>query len=208
MEQMPQNHTDEKDNDLLIERIGHLTRMLRDGMHELGLDKTIQEAAQAIPDARDRLRYVAHMTEQAATTVLAATEVAQPIQDDLSIQAKALTQKLQDRVNQADPDPVDIELAQFLQQAQAGSEKTNSLLMEIMMAQGFQDLTGQVIMKMMDLVSVIERELVEVLLESIPPARREEAAASLLNGPQVNPNKPDVVSDQDQVDDLLSSLGF
>ena len=50
----------------LFQRIGALTRMLRDNMRELGLDKEIERAAQAIPDARDRLSYIASMTEQAA----------------------------------------------------------------------------------------------------------------------------------------------
>ena len=40
----------------LIFRIGKLTRMLRDNMRELGLDKEIEKAAEAIPDARDRLQ--------------------------------------------------------------------------------------------------------------------------------------------------------
>ncbi|EGA06373.1 protein phosphatase CheZ, partial [Salmonella enterica] len=39
----------------IIARIGSLTRMLRDSLRELGLDQAIAEAAEAIPDARDRL---------------------------------------------------------------------------------------------------------------------------------------------------------
>ena len=67
----------------LIHRIASLTRMLRDSMRELGLDQAIKDAANAIPDARDRLRYVAQMTEQAANRVLNATEQAGPLQDKL-----------------------------------------------------------------------------------------------------------------------------
>ena len=75
------------------------------------------------------------------------------------------------------------------------------------MAQDFQDLTGQVIMRMMDVVGAIERELLQVLLDNVPQERRDEP--SLLNGPQVSPQgKADVVTSQDQVDDLLASLGF
>jgi len=80
--------------------------------------------------------------------------------------------------------------------------------MEIIMAQDFQDLTGQVITKMMDVIGAIESELLQVLLDSVPAEKREEAN-SLLNGPQVNPaGRTDVVTSQDQVDDLLASLGF
>ena len=87
------------------------------------------------------------------------------------------------------------------------TQETQSKLMEIIMAQDFQD-TGQVIMRMMDVVGAIERELLQVLLDNVPQERRDEAN-SLLNGPQVSPQgKADVVTSQDQVDDLLASLGF
>ncbi|MCY1274661.1 Protein phosphatase CheZ [compost metagenome] len=80
-----------------------------------------------------------------------------------------------------------------------------------MMAQDFQDLTGQVIKKMMDMIRTLEQELLQVLIDNVPSERRVEAQApsTLMNGPQVNPEgKADVVSDQSQVDDLLASLGF
>jgi len=99
------------------------------------------------------------------------------------------------------------------------TQATNTQLMEIMLAQDFQDLTGQVIKKIMEVVYNIEQQLLAVLLENISAERRAEIQAvvtgtltsgdTLLNGPQVNPEMHnDVVSDQDQVDDLLSSLGF
>jgi chemotaxis protein CheZ len=207
MDVIPQEMVNDQGQDLLISRIGHLTRLLRDSMHELGLDKTIEEAAQAIPDARDRLRYVAQMTEQAANSVLAATEDAQPLQEELISRSEELSRKVNARLQQDQGDELIAQIGTFLGDVPVKAGQTNQLLTEIMMAQGFQDLTGQVIMKMMDLVSIIEKELVQVLLESIPPSRREETE-SLLNGPQVNRSRPDIVSSQDQVDDLLNSLGF
>lgn len=82
--------------------------------------------------------------------------------------------------------------------------------MQIMMAQSFQDLTGQVITKMMTLIGTIESELIDVLIQNAPPDAREQVKANegLMNGPQIDPTRADVVSSQDQVDDLLSSLGF
>src|SRR3990167_7722271 len=77
----------------LVNRIGHLTRQMREGMRELGLDKGIARAAEAIPNARDRLSYVAQMTERAAERALNAIDVAQPIQDNLSKQAITLSQR-------------------------------------------------------------------------------------------------------------------
>ncbi|ARP86957.1 protein phosphatase CheZ [Bordetella genomosp. 9] len=196
----------------LIHRIAQLTRMLRDSMRELGLDQAIKDAAQAIPDARDRLRYVAQMTEQAAHKVLNAIDQTQPIQEDMAKRAQALDTRWQEWFDQP------LELAQarelvkdtrtYLQDVPKQTQATQSKLLDIMMAQDFQDLTGQVIMKMMDVVGAIEKELLQVLIDNVPSERREEAA-SLLNGPQVNPaGKADVVTSQDQVDDLLASLGF
>ncbi|AUL47389.1 protein phosphatase CheZ [Bordetella trematum] len=196
----------------LIQRIASLTRMLRDSMRELGLDQAIKDAAEAIPDARDRLRYVAQMTEQAANRVLNATEAAGPAQDAMARGAKALDARWQQWFDQPLEMPEARELVKdtraFLAEVPEQTQFTQARLMEIVMAQDFQDLTGQVIMRMMDVVGAIERELLQVLLENVPQERRDEAQG-LLNGPQVNPgDKPDVVTSQDQVDDLLASLGF
>ncbi len=196
----------------LIQRIASLTRMLRDSMRELGLDQAIKDAAEAIPDARDRLRYVAQMTEQAANRVLNATEAAGPAQDAMARGAKALDARWQQWFDQPLEMPEARELVKdtraFLADVPEQTQFTQARLMEIVMAQDFQDLTGQVIMRMMDVVGAIERELLQVLLENVPQERRDEAQG-LLNGPQVNPgDKPDVVTSQDQVDDLLASLGF
>ncbi|KAB1441949.1 protein phosphatase CheZ [Bordetella bronchiseptica] len=196
----------------LIQRIASLTRMLRDSMRELGLDQAIKDAAEAIPDARDRLRYVAQMTEQAANRVLNATEAAGPIQDGMARGAQALDARWQQWYDQPLELPQARALVQdtraFLAAVPQHTQQTQAKLMEIVMAQDFQDLTGQVIMRMMDVVGAIERELLQVLLDNVPQERRDEAN-SLLNGPQVNPGgNADVVTSQDQVDDLLASLGF
>lgn len=196
----------------VIARIAQLTRMLRDSMRELGLDQAIKDAAHAIPDARDRLHYVAHMTEQAANRVLNAAEQMQPLQEAMHRDARALDKRWQSWFD----DPVELDQARelvsdtrvLLKGMPEKTQTSQDKLMEIIMAQDFQDLTGQVIMKMLGVVSAIETELVQVLVDSVPQERREEAT-SLLNGPDVNPEgKVDVVTSQDQVDDLLSSLGF
>ncbi|KUE86213.1 chemotaxis protein CheZ [Cupriavidus necator] len=199
----------------LIIRIGNLTRMLRDNMRELGLDKEIERAAQAIPDARDRLNYIAAMTEQAAERTLNAVELAQPIQSDIEQQAETLDKRweawFEKPVELADARSLVLDTRAFLSEVPAQARATNSHLLDIMMAQDFQDLTGQVIKKMMDMIRALEQELLQVLIDNVPSERRVEvqAPSTLMNGPQVNPEgKPDVVSDQAQVDDLLASLGF
>ncbi|MFS8975740.1 protein phosphatase CheZ [Cupriavidus necator] len=199
----------------LILRIGNLTRMLRDNMRELGLDKEIERAAQAIPDARDRLNYIAAMTEQAAERTLNAVELAQPIQSDIEQQAETLDKRweawFEQPVELADARSLVVDTRAFLSEVPGQARTTNSHLLDIMMAQDFQDLTGQVIKKMMDMIRALEQELLQVLIDNVPSERRVEtpAAATLMNGPQINPEgKADVVSDQSQVDDLLASLGF
>lgn len=194
----------------LIVRIAQLTRVLRDGMRELGLEQAVRDMAEAIPDTRDRLRYVARMTEEAAHRVLAATESAQPLQQAIQEGARDLDvrwAKFQASNPDLLPDVIG-ETRQYLQDTAGKAQASNGLLLDIMMAQDFQDLTGQVIMKLMDMVGTIEHELLQVLLDNVPQDKREETEKNLLNGPQIDPRKPDVVSDQSQVDDLLASLGL
>ena len=198
-------------DDNLILRIAQLTRMLRESMRELGLDQAVQEAAHAIPDARDRLHYVARMTEQAANRVLNAAESLQPVQEELQARAVALDQRwdawFDHPVELAEARELVDDTRAMLKEIPEKTKTAQDVLLDIIMAQDFQDLTGQVIMKMLHVVTAIETELVQVLVDSVPQERREEAN-SLLNGPAINPAKPDIVTSQDQVDDLLDSLGF
>ncbi|MBT0729457.1 protein phosphatase CheZ [Rosenbergiella nectarea] len=198
----------------IIVRLGALTRMLRDSLQELGLEQAIADAADAIPDARGRLTYVVEMTTQAANRVLTCVEQAQPEQDQLKQQAEAL----QTRWDQWFEEPKSFDEAKALVMATREhlasipviTGKTNQLLLEIMMAQDFQDLTGQVIKKMMHVVEQIETQLLMVLLDNIPDNARVSPTQknSLLNGPQIDTTASGVIADQSQVDDLLDSLGF
>src|SRR5690625_5180392 len=212
-------------NDDLIQRVGQLARMLRDSMRELGLNHEIEKAAEAIPDARDRLDYVARMTEQAAERALNAIDRAQPMQEKLGSDAEALEAQWQtwfDRSDVLEPgDARDLVRATrgYLQQVPAVAADTNKELLEIMMAQDFQDLTGQVIKKMMEVIQEVERQLLQVLLDNISDADDRQSMQKRVDqelggdvvathGPQVREDAEDVVSNQDQVDDLLEELGF
>ena len=146
----------------IIARIGSLTRMLRDSLRELGLDQAIAEAAEAIPDARDRLYYVVQMTAQAAERALNSVEASQPHQDQMEKSAKALTQRwddwFADPIDLADARELVTDTRQFLADVPAHTSFTNAQLLEIMMAQDFQDLTGQVIKRMMDVIQIVTAE--------------------------------------------------
>ena len=198
----------------IISRIGSLTRMLRDSLRELGLDKAIADAAEAIPDARDRLDYVVQMTAQAADRALNCVEAAQPHQDKMEAGATQLKGRwdawFENPIELGDARELVTDTREFLTAVPEHTAFTNKQLLEIMMAQDFQDLTGQVIKRMMNVIQEIERQLLMVLLENMPeqPVRPKKDADSLKNGPQINGEAPGVVANQDQVDDLLDSLGF
>jgi chemotaxis protein CheZ len=215
--------------DRILARIGQLTKTLRESMRELGLDKQIEQAAEAVPDARDRLKYVATMTEQAAERVLTAIDIAKPLQEQLQADAAELDSRWERwyaaPIEREEVRTLMTDTRAFLSRVPEATSATNQKLLDIMMAQDFQDLTGQVIKKISDVVYVIEQQLLTVLIENIAPERREQfaqhaaalAAAAgsmntpdhLLNGPQINPEgRTDVVQDQSDVDDLLASMGF
>jgi len=196
----------------LLNRIGLLTRQLREGLRELGLDKQVTKVADAIPDARDRLKYVASMTERAADRSLNAIEIAQPLQESLSTDAKALTKRwdgwFESPVELDQARELVLETRSYLAGVPTKTSAINAQLMEIMMAQDFQDLTGQVIKKMMEVVNDVETQLLQVLIDNSPNAEKRHEPNGLQNGPQVKAGNPDAVADQGQVDDLLASLGF
>jgi chemotaxis protein CheZ len=197
----------------MLSRVGQMTRMLHDNLRGLGFDKLLAKAAHDIPDARDRLDYVAKMTEQAAQRVLNATEAASPLQDRIESGATRLAIEwnaaLQGGFAEAQCRLLAAQTVAHLDDARCGALATKQHLLEIMMAQDFQDLTGQVIKRVTELAHGIEKQLVQLLLDYAPPEQRRNAGNGLLNGPQINPNdNPDVVASQAQVDDLLDSLGF
>jgi chemotaxis protein CheZ len=203
-----------KNEEDMLHRIGQMTRGLHESLRELGLDKMIEKAAHDIPDARDRLSYVATMTEQAADRVLNATDIATPLQDAIANQATSLETRWKE-VMKTPSQPEYNEMAEetliFLKQTVENANATKAQLMEIMMAQEFQDLTGQVIKKITELAHTIEQDLVRTLVDFAPnkPVPTLETNGSLLNGPQIAPqNSTSAVSNQEQVDDLLDSLGF
>lgn len=196
----------------VLSRIGHMTRALHESLRGLGLDKLIEKAASDIPDARDRLDYVARLSEQAAKKVLDATDAAGPLQDgiearstDLSAGWRALLDK---GASEAEWRAMAERTIAGLGESAAATAATRGELMNIMMAQDFQDLTGQVIGRITGIAQNLEKQLVQVLIDFAPSEIKRELDNGLLNGPQIKPTGTEVVANQGQVDDLLDSLGF
>ena len=199
---------------VVYNRLGQLARQVHDALRELGLDTTLHRAAEAVPDARQRLAYVARTTEQAASRVLNATDVAAPIQAELASGADALCARWDElyagRLSPEAFRELSADTRAFLGTVGEGARGTAAQLHEIMMAQDFQDLTGQVIKRLVELTRTLETQLLQVLIEAAPAQALEpEQAAGLLNGPVIDPaGRSDVVQDQAQVDELLERLGF
>jgi chemotaxis protein CheZ len=194
-------------------RVGQLTRNLHDSLRGLGLDKLIEKAAHEIPSVKDRLNYVTKMSEQAAQRVLNATDAAGPLQDKIEEGGSEMRKEWLKAMESFYSDKQYRALAEttirYLEETNGSSVETRKLLLEIMMAQDFQDLTGQVIKKITDLVTDMEKQLVQLLIDYAPSEMKRDAGSGLLNGPQINPTMTaEVVANQGQVDDLLESLGF
>jgi chemotaxis protein CheZ len=201
------------EQDEMLARVGQITRTLHESLRELGLDKALEKATHEIPDVRERLNYVARMTEQAAQRVLNATDTAIPLQERIDAGADEVLNgwhvTLKAPFSEANYRDMATLTMQCLVDMRNDTGATKQLLLDIMMAQDFQDLTGQVIRKVTELAHGLEQQLVQLLLDYSPAELKRETSSGLLNGPQINPaNKSDVVADQSQVDDLLDSLGF
>jgi len=208
------------------QRIGTLTRQLHDSLNGLGLTDKVKPWAGEIPDAKSRLSYIARLTGEAADKVLNNVDKAKAHHDHIAAETRRIGALIV-------KDPVAAvakgHVMNFLSDVEEATKEIDKNLTDIMMAQDFHDLTGQVIAKVVNLTASIEEQLFQLLLITAPPEASSKApviaatSASLaaakaagtepiipvLHGPVVAPERePDVVSGQSEVDDLLASLGF
>lgn len=194
--------------------IGMLTRQLHDALNGLGLTDKVKGWAGEIPDARSRLSYIARLTGEAAEKVLNRVDMAKAQHDHIASETRRIGALIV-------KDPVAAvakgHVMNFLTDVEQSTQQIDQHLTEIMMAQDFHDLTGQVIAKVVNLVANVEEQLVQLLIQTAPPDAVVKTPAPaavtelkpVLEGPVVSPeNNPDVVTGQSEVDDLLASLGF
>jgi chemotaxis protein CheZ len=192
-----------------LDELDALVRRLGATLAELGWDEALHQLADELPDARDRLAYVGKMTEDAAMKVLNMVDAAQPECQAAAGEALALAERL-DGVGQHPELGVGEARAALAEAAaalrhQAGLQKAhNSVLTDIMMAQDFQDLSGQVIKKVVTIIGHAEQQLQQMLARSEGRTQASADRNAHLAGPQV----PDKAVGQGDVDDLLASLGF
>ncbi|HYC42582.1 MAG TPA: protein phosphatase CheZ [Noviherbaspirillum sp.] len=196
----------------MYERLGGIVRMLHDSLRELGYDRSLSDVASQISDAQGRLNHVASLTEQAANKVLNAVDTCMPEQDTLGKKA----QDMESRWAQLFDGKLSIEefkaLAgdskQFAAVVMEATEAEKARLLDIMMAQDFQDITGQLIKKIVTITNRVENELAQLLRDNAPPevkaAIAENKPVELMQGPSA----PGAAMAQDDVDSLLADLGF
>ncbi|HEU4850853.1 MAG TPA: protein phosphatase CheZ [Telluria sp.] len=196
----------------MYERLGGIVRLLHDSLRELGYDKALTEASSAIVDAQDRLEYVASLTEQAANKVLNTLDEGMPAQEKLSQQARAMDARWADlfagKLSLDEFKALAGDTRNFTQLVAEATEAEKARLLDIMMSQDFQDITGQLIKKVVIITKAVENELAELLRDSAPPAVRERIAAKEQESIMGGPSMPTVALSQDSVDDLLADLGF
>ncbi|WP_374432120.1 protein phosphatase CheZ [Ideonella dechloratans] len=190
----------------VFQQLGSITRLLHDTMQQLGVMPKLQTAADGLPDASSRLNYIATKTADAANKVLNSVDQAKAEHAHIIESTRALAETLVS-------DPVRAvasgKVLNFVKEVEESTSRIDSHLTDIMMAQDFHDLTGQVVTKVVTLANDLEDSLVKLLVQVVPPEQREKVDANVLHGPVVNPEgRTDVVTNQGEVDDLLASLGF
>jgi chemotaxis protein CheZ len=199
-------------------RLGSITREMHEALSVIGGNQ-LHAIVEEIPNARDRLAHVGKMTEDAANKVITLVETAKPECNDLSSRGIELSQSLARMATSSD---LSIEKARglltvcgkFAEGTAKFAGEQSEILSDIMMAQDFQDLSGQVIKRVIDVITRTEMQLVQLLLDSSPDAIALSKANAevvektvdnhVLEGPQTDGS----ALKQDDVDDLLASLGF
>ncbi len=208
--------TDIRKNELYQE-VGKLTRELHDAISAFGMDDRIADITENdIPDARQRLNYVITKTADAADKTLTAVEASIPICEDMESQAVDILESWrQFTKREMDAEgfrKLSKEIDGFLLTQTDGFGTIKGHLNDVLMAQDFQDLTGQIIKRVINLVAEVEGNLVNLIkIAGLPEhaSAVHEKTDVELEGPIVpGVDSGDTVSGQDEVDDLLSSLGF
>lgn len=190
----------------VFQQLGSITRVLHDTMQQLGVMPKLQVATDGLPDARSRLTYIANKTADAANKVLNSVDQAKAEHAHISKATNEMAKAIM-----ADPVKAVASGAvfNFVKDVETSTSQIDQHLTDIMMAQDFHDLTGQVVAKVVTLANDLEDSLVKLLVQIVPPEQREKVDPNILQGPVVNPEgRTDVVANQSEVDDLLASLGF
>lgn len=197
----------------LLVNVARITHNLHKTVNEMSTDSRLAQYVTAeMPDACKRLDYVVKLTEEAAHRTLDLVDRSRVLAGNVRDAGNQLLQ-IQDQVMAVVPEtPTALSLsAQLLllhKTVMDNAEHLGSNLSALSQAQEYQDLTGQVIKRVIKLVSEVETALLELLrasgLGNLATPRANNT--SLLAGPAV----PGVneAANQTDADALLADLGF
>jgi chemotaxis protein CheZ len=205
-------------NDLFHE-VGKLTRELHDALNNFNVDSRLVDLTEKdMPDTRDRLNFVIETTEEAAHKTLGYIDETLPLATELKKTADDIEQSWHRfrmrEMNAEEFRALSKEIEAYLPSVKSNTELIHKNLSEMTIAQGFQDITGQVIRQVITLVEEVEDNLVRLVKiagTELKDVKKDDVVVDPIKaeGPQINAkDKANVVNDQDEVDDLLSSLGF
>lgn len=222
---------------VLFNEVGKLTRTLHDALINLDVDfdkinheKNSSDQILRMSDASDRLQFVITTTEKAANKTMDMVEQTIPISEEIGETAKKLKTEWQKLINRelsaGEFRSLYSDIDSFLDFTSTKAEHIGMNLNTILLAQDFQDITGQVIKKVMTIVHEVETSLVDLVKMSSSlrffadvdessigkkieeQADEDKSINNELEGPIIDKSREDVAQNQDEVDDLLSSLGF
>jgi chemotaxis protein CheZ len=199
---------------VLFQEIGKLTRDLHDTLRSFETDLSFSELAEKeMPDATSRLNYVIQQTDEAASNTLNVVEKYIPVCDMQVKESIALEndwKKFMSKDMSADEfRSLAKRLTVYFDKNRNAYIDIKAGMSEIIIAQGFQDITGQIIKKVITLVKNVEENLVRVIKITGGSSSKGTSKQEFLDGPQIPElQSADAVNGQDEVDDILSSLGF
>lgn len=202
----------------LYQDLGNLTREIHDTINSFASDDRIAELAQEdIPDAKERLKFIVTKTDDAAHRTMTGAEETVTMIDDFSSRARVMRDRWRQfrnrELSKQEFVVLNDDLDHFLEEIDSESQAIHGKMTEIMLAQDYQDITGQMIKQVVNMVQEIEDKLVRLVTMSGDVAKSvekvEPESAETAEGPQLpSASKEKVAQSQGDVDDLLASLGF
>jgi chemotaxis protein CheZ len=191
-----------------VDNIGRAAAKLHRLLKELGHAKGLQQSAATMPDARDRLSFIDQTMHEASEKTISAVENSLPLTVNTRNTCADLAERLSDAPELAHHALVQETVSQMGEIA-AAEEMLRHNLLQIMEAQEFRDVAGQMVNKILDAAQEVEKILLDILRENAPDSETGSLIRSdgLTAGPSMRA-QADGVSGQDEVDDLLASMGF
>lgn len=186
----------------LYQDLGHLTREFHDSLNEYErAHYTENMGDKDLPDAGDRLHHVIHLTQDAAHKTLKATEKSSDKIKEILKVCNTMADKAYEAIENSEDAALVGKAKQVIIEKQSELQSqindVQSALTEVVMAQEYQDLSGQILRKVITLVTGLHLSLVALLGEAAQVQKEE-----------ISDHKEAPLTSQEDVDDLLASLGF